>query len=223
MGVEDDTRVILTPMSVLPSLALGLALGVRHAADADHVAAVATIVTRGRSARGAAVLGAWWGIGHSASVLLAGGALVVLRLPMPVRLALALEFAVALMLIALGVRGVLAKRRDVPLSALRPFFVGIMHGLAGSALLALLVIGMTDNPWVAALYLVCFSIGTTAGMALVSALFALPARLGGTRVISLERAVRVGAGVASIVIGVSIAHRVAVDDGLFAAPIAARP
>src|SRR5687768_12119799 len=76
MGVEDDTRVILTPMSVLPSLALGLALGVRHAADADHVAAVATIVTRGRSARGAAVLGAWWGIGHSASVLLAGGALV---------------------------------------------------------------------------------------------------------------------------------------------------
>jgi len=210
-------------MSVLPSLALGLALGVRHAADADHVAAVATIVTRGRSARGAAVLGAWWGIGHSASVLLAGGALVVLRLPMPVRLALALEFAVALMLIALGIRGLLARRRDLPVSALRPFFVGIMHGLAGSALLALLVIGMTDSPWVAALYLVCFGIGTTAGMALVSALFALPARLGGTRVISLERAVRVVAGVASIAIGVSIAHRVAVDDGLFAAPIAARP
>src|SRR6266850_6322712 len=118
-------------MTVLPSLALGFALGIRHATDADHIAAIGTIVSDGRSTRRAAAIGAAWGIGHSASVLLVGGALVLLRLPMPVRVALALEFAVAIMLIGLGVRSLLVRGHlaTAP-SATRPLAVGIMHGLA---------------------------------------------------------------------------------------------
>ncbi|MGH7678602.1 MAG: high-affinity nickel-transport family protein, partial [Gemmatimonadaceae bacterium] len=100
---------------------------------------------------------------------------------------------------------------------LRPALVGVMHGLAGSAVLALLVIATTDTALGALLYLLCFCIGTTVGMAAVSALFALPARLGAGRAMALERLVRVAAGVASIAIGVSIAHRVGFQDGLFAA------
>ncbi|MGH7679025.1 MAG: high-affinity nickel-transport family protein, partial [Gemmatimonadaceae bacterium] len=96
-------------MTLLPALTLGLALGVRHATDADHIAAVGTIARHGGSPRHSALVGAWWGAGHSASVLLVGGALVLLRLPMPLRVALALEFLVALMLIGLGVRSLLAR------------------------------------------------------------------------------------------------------------------
>ena len=210
-------------MTILPSLALGFALGMRHATDADHIAAVGAITTMGRSMRHTALVGAWWGIGHSLSVLLVGGALVLLRLPMPVRVALALEFVVALMLILLGARALLTQRRDVPASPLRPLVVGVVHGIAGSAVLALLVISTTDSALVAAAYLVCFCLGTTAGMAVVSGLFAIPARLSATRTITLERVVRVVAGVASIGIGISLAHRVGVEDGLFAASPALNP
>ena len=221
MGVEDDTgltsRQPRNTMSILPALTLGLALGVRHATDADHIAAVGAIASSGGSARRRALVGAWWGVGHSTSVLVVGGALVALRLPMPPRLALALEFIVALMLIVLGVRALVARRMEAPASPLRPLIVGILHGLAGSAVLALLVVASTDSSLTAAAYLLVFCAGTTAGMACVSALFALPARVGAARALHLERAVRVAAGVASIGIGVYMAHRVGIQDGLFAA------
>lgn len=205
------------PMTFLPALAFGFVLGVRHATDADHIAAVGTIASNRASPRGAALVGAWWGIGHSASVLLVGGALVLLRFPMPTRVALALEFVVALMLIVLGARSLLARRQDGPASAMRPLIVGVLHGLAGSAVLALLLIATTDSALTAAVYLLCFCVGTTAGMASVSALFSLPSRLSAPRALTVERAMRVAAGVASIGIGLSIAHRVGVEDGLFAA------
>ncbi|HEU4993311.1 MAG TPA: hypothetical protein VFT29_00745 [Gemmatimonadaceae bacterium] len=205
-------------MSFLPSLALGFVLGVRHATDADHIAAIGTIVSGGRSVRAAALVGGAWGVGHSVSVLLVGGALVVLRLPMPVRVALALEFAVALMLIALGVRSLLARGHHASAhSTARPLAVGVMHGLAGSAVLALLVLGATSSAATAAMYLVCFCIGTIAGMALITALLALPARLSAAGAVRIDRLVRVGAGVASIGIGLVMAHRIGVRDGLFAA------
>lgn len=210
-------------MTILPALAFGFALGVRHATDADHIAAVGTIAGGARSARRAALLGAAWGAGHSMSVLLVGGSLVIFRLPMPVRVALALEFLVAIMLIGLGARALLARRRETAragegiVSSTRPLLIGVMHGLAGSAVLALLVLGTTSTASAAAIYLVCFCLGTIAAMALVTTALTLPTRLSSTRALSVERVVRVAASVASIGIGVAIAHRVGIRDGLFAA------
>jgi high-affinity nickel permease len=210
-------------MTVIPALTLGLALGLRHATDADHIAAVGTLSTDERSAWRAASIGASWGIGHSLSVLLVGGALVIMRLPMPVRLALALEFMVALMLIGLGVRSLVARRRQGQLSAARPLLIGVMHGLAGSAVLALLVISTTTSALGAAVYLLCFCVGTIAGMATVTALMTLPVRASAKHAARIERFVRVAAGVASIAIGLSLAHRVGIEDGLFAANVHATP
>jgi hypothetical protein len=203
-------------MTILPALTLGFALGLRHAMDADHIAAIGTIAGDGRSASRAALVGASWGVGHSLSVLLVGGALVAMRYPMPVRLALALEFLVALMLIGLGARSLLT-RRSGSVSTTRPLLIGVMHGLAGSAVLALLVLGATSSPVSAAVYLLCFSIGTVAGMVAVTLLLTVPGRLGGARAPGFHRALRMTAGVASICIGVLLAHRVGVRDGLFAA------
>ncbi|HYC51370.1 MAG TPA: hypothetical protein VEB19_09715 [Gemmatimonadaceae bacterium] len=204
-------------MTLLPALTLGFALGLRHATDADHIAAIGTISTEERSTARAAMIGASWGIGHSLSVLLVGGALVIMRLPMPVRLALALEFLVALMLIGLGIRSLAARRRAGHASATRPLLIGIMHGLAGSAVLAFLVISTTTSAFSAAVYLVCFCLGTIAGMGIVTALLTLPIRASAKHAVRVERFVRVAAGVASIAIGLSLAHRVGVEDGLFAA------
>ena len=204
-------------MTVLPALTLGFALGLRHATDADHIAAIGTIAGGARSGARAAVIGASWGIGHSLSVLLVGGALVVMRLPMPVRLALALEFLVALMLIILGTRALLARRHDTgTVSAARPLAIGVVHGLAGSAVLALLVLGSTTSALAAAVYLVCFCVGTVAGMAVVTSLLTLPGRLSSGRATSINRMVRLTAGVASIGIGLMLAHQVGIRDGLFA-------
>jgi high-affinity nickel-transport protein len=191
-------------------------LGVRHATDADHVAAIGTVIADNAGARRAAMLGASWGLGHSASILLVGGALIVWRLPMPPRLSLALEFLVALMLVALGVRSLISKHR-AKVSNAKPLAIGVMHGLAGSAVLALLVIGTTDGVFEGTAYLLSFCAGTIAGMAAITALLSLPASLGTRLPLRMERAIRVAAGVASVAVGLALAHRVGVQDGLFAA------
>jgi high-affinity nickel permease len=204
-------------MTLLPALTFGFALGVRHATDADHIAAVGTFAAHGQSTQRAMTLGMAWGIGHSASVLLVGGALVLLRLPMPVRIALALEFCVALMLIALGALALVRRGERGVVSARRPLLIGVVHGLAGSAVLALLVVGATADAMTAAAYLVCFCVGTIAGMGLVTGLMTLPSRLGASHALRIDRFARVAAGVASVAIGLALAHRVGVRDGLFAA------
>ena len=203
-------------MTLLPALTFGFVLGVKHATDADHIAAIGTLAGADRTAARAAKLGAMWGIGHSVSVLLVGGVLVALRLPMPARVALALEFVVALMLIVLGVRSLRRRAAEQP-STVKPFLVGIVHGLAGSAVLALLLIGTAASSLAAAGYLLFFGVGTVTGMAVVTMLLSLPGRLNPARSIAFDRALRVTAGVASIGIGLYLAHKIGVQDGLFAA------
>lgn len=204
-------------MTLFPALTLGFVLGMRHATDADHVAAISTIVTDGRGTRRAALIGAAWGIGHSVSVVLVGGALVLFRLPMPPRLALAFEFAVAIMLIGLGIRSLRLRRTQSGGSTTRPLLVGVMHGLAGSAVLALLLLSATDSAVSAALYLLCFAAGTVAGMASITALMALPSQLAPLHIPRFDRAIRMVAGVASVGIGLFMAYHVGFRGGLFAA------
>lgn len=83
-------------------LLLGLLLGMRHALDADHLAAVATLVTRSRSLGDTVLQGVAWGAGHTLTLLLFGGAVLVLGLVLPERAAAALELAVGVMLVVLG-------------------------------------------------------------------------------------------------------------------------
>src|SRR4029079_13255600 len=90
-------------MTFLSILLLGFFLGMRHATDADHVVAVTTIVSRQRTVASAALTGIFWGIGHSLTLLVVGGAIIFFSIVIPERLGLSLEFCVALMLVLLGV------------------------------------------------------------------------------------------------------------------------
>lgn len=204
-------------LDTLTPILLGALLGLRHATDADHVVAVTTIVARQRSWLQAARIGAVWGIGHSVTLFLLGGAIIGFRLVIPPRIGLGLEFAVALMLIGLGYANL--RQRDEPSapSLHRPFWIGVVHGLAGSAAVALLVLSTIRAPLAAAAYLLMFGFGTIVGMMLVTLLLAAPTVYAGARVARMQGSVRLAAGALSIVFGLLLARELIVDGGLFSA------
>src|ERR1700687_2695282 len=90
-------------ITLLSIIALGFFLGMRHATDPDHVIAVATIVSRQRSIRQAALIGILWGLGHTITILAVGSAIILFGLVIPTRVGLSMEFSVGLMLVLLGV------------------------------------------------------------------------------------------------------------------------
>lgn len=204
--------------SAFSAALLGFLLGLRHATDADHVVAVTTIVSRERSLARAARVGALWGIGHTVTVLLVGGAMIAFRLVIPPRVGLALEFGVAIMLILLGfanLRQQAAKTEELP-SPARALVIGSVHGLAGSAAVALLVLATIRSTATALAYLAIFGLGTIVGMMLVTTLLAAPALWAAAKVQRAQHGIRLAAGAASLIIGVLLARELIVDGGLFA-------
>lgn len=210
-------------ISALSAAALGFLLGLKHATDADHVVAITTIVSRERSFRRAAWIGGLWGVGHSLTVFLVGGALVVFRIEMPPRVGLSLEFGVALMLIILGFnnlrpsKGAAPHSHDIParFNAIRPVIIGVVHGLAGSAAAALLVLAAISNTSYALAYLFIFGVGTIAGMTLITAILAVPSVYAADRVVRLQNGIRLAAGALSLLFGIFVAREIIVNGGLF--------
>jgi hypothetical protein len=213
-------------LSAISAAALGFLLGLRHATDPDHVVAVTTIVARERRFSHAARIGAMWGVGHSITLLVIGGALVVFRVALPPRVGLGLEFSVALMLIVLGFTNLRSgTARDLApehaprtkFSPIRPLVIGIVHGLAGSAAVALLVLTAIPQPAWAIAYLLVFGAGTIAGMTIVTWMIAAPAIYAATRVQNLQRGIRLAAGALSLVFGLILAREIVMEGGLFSA------
>jgi len=208
---------LLVLTDALPPILLGALLGLRHATDADHVVAVTTIVARERSLLRAARVGAVWGVGHTLTLLLLGGAIIAFRLVIPARVGLGLEFGVAIMLIGLGFSNLRQRDEDRPPKLSRPLLVGIVHGLAGSAAVALLVLATIREPLAAAFYLLMFGLGTILGMMVVTMLLAAPALWATGRLANMQTGVRMAAGALSIVFGMLLARELIVDGGLFSA------
>jgi high-affinity nickel-transport protein len=200
----------------LTPILLGVLLGLRHATDADQVA-VTTIVAREKSLARAAWVGAVWGFGHTLTLLLLGGAIIAFRIVIPPRIGLGLEFAVALMLIGLGFSNIRQRNSEAAPKLSRPLLIGVVHGLAGSAAVALLVLASIRTPLAAAMYLLMFGLGTVLGMMIVTALLAVPALFVGERVVRMRSGVRLAAGALSIVFGLLLARELVVDGGLFSA------
>ncbi len=228
---------------LLTVCALGFVLGVRHAADADHVVAVTSIVSSHRGVRGAAIIGALWGIGHTLTILLVGSAIILLGWVIPPRVGLSMEFSVGAMLVFLGGANIVAVLRvrrggqsnpaggaahDVPVKwfdrklgslgayrSVRPLLVGIVHGMAGSAAVALLVMGVIGRSTWSFLYLLIFGIGTIVGMVLITVAIGIPLASAGQKAPRLSHGLRLAAGVLSICFGLLFAYQVGMVDGLF--------
>src|SRR6476660_6414475 len=125
------------PIAFLVSLLLGM----RHATDADHIVAVTTIVNRERVAWRSSRIGVMWGLGHTLTIFFVGGAIILFKIAFTARVGLSMEFCVALMLMVLGYLNLTS---HAPIGAtapqLRPFLVGVVHGMAGSAAATLLIL-----------------------------------------------------------------------------------
>lgn len=186
-------------------LGLGFAIGLQHALEADHLAAVATLASRHSKPSEMIKHGLTWGLGHALTLLLLGGAALLLGSAIPDGLANALEFAVGAMLLFLGVQLLwrLWKRRvhihvhqhddtrhlhvhshaDSPAHAhshgfrWRTLAVGFMHGMAGSAALLVLAMAQVRDPLRGLLYIGVFGVGSMVGMAALSAAIAVPLAL----------------------------------------------
>jgi hypothetical protein len=176
----------MTSTTLILPLLTALVAGFRHALEADHMAAVTTFVSRRPRPLDAFGFGVRWGIGHSLAILVAGGALILLDVRVPEALEATLEFGVGAMLVGLGgwvLAGVYHRRGHgtahahahsdgLPHSHVHSHgratvWVGVAHGLAGTAaLLALLPAALMSSAWLATGYLLLFGVGTTLAMAL---------------------------------------------------------
>jgi hypothetical protein len=217
---------------LLSSSALGSLLGMRHALEPDHLTAVSTLVASSPDERGgyrAAMLGAFWGLGHTLSLLAVGAVLVLLRAELPASISDVFELFVAMMLIGLGLRAIALAVRQGPVGpthahhhghvvhthagttphvhvgrwtlARRPLLVGAVHGLAGSGALTALVLATLTSTTARLTYMALFGFGSTLGMAALSGLLGWPvARLGSNR--TLGRTISVVVGCMSIALGV---------------------
>lgn len=188
----------------------------RHATDPDHIVAVSTIVSREHSISRAGSIGVLWGAGHTLTILVVGGMIIAFKLAFTPTIGLSLELAVAVMLILLGTLNVLGVHSHASvMSAARPFFVGVVHGLAGSAAATLLILPLIDDARWAGLYLVVFGVGTIAGMTVVTLAIAAPAALVSKRVSGLQRGIRLASGAVSLCFGLYLSWRIGYVDGLF--------
>jgi ABC-type nickel/cobalt efflux system permease component RcnA len=224
----------MTNGTLITVLGLGLILGLRHALDPDHVVAVSTILSESKSVRRSSLVGIFWGLGHTMSLLIAGVLVIMLRVQIYDRVALWLEFAVALMLIVLGFKAMLKalrgwkvhvhrhthdgsthshlhahrageehghRHRHLIRSGIRPCLVGMVHGLAGSAALMILVLATIPSAIVALIYIAVFGLGSVGGMLVMTSLISLPFVFTARRFKFISQALQVIVGLFSLSFG----------------------
>jgi ABC-type nickel/cobalt efflux system permease component RcnA len=208
-----------------------------HALEADHLAAVASLVTKENdlNKRKAMRHGIFWGIGHTLTLFIVGIIFISMSSLVPDNLAQYLEFAVGIMLLLLGTSVIYRLFRDkvhfhqhqhedgkahfhahshrddsnqvhdklhhhshdVPY---RSLFVGLMHGMAGSAVLVMLTLDTFNELWLGALYVILFGVGSIIGMAILSVIISVPMRAS-KRLTWLNNSLTASVGVMTLVLG----------------------
>ena len=239
----------LGSLSLMAVLGIGLVFGLKHATEVDHVVAISTIVSRHKNVFHSAFVGALWGAGHTASLLIVAVIVLSLRIAIPESVSGWLEFGVALMIIGLGIsalRRALRKHAHVhvhqhshdglshthihfhenetrhepalksqhshAVSRLgwKPVLIGMMHGLAGSGALTLLVLTQIGSSWVGFLYVATFGLGSIVGMLLMSGLIGLPFAFSSRKLTHVHQGLQTLAAVFSICFGIWYAYKAAI-------------
>jgi len=232
----------VTPLAIL---GLGFVLGLKHAFDSDHMIAVSTIVTREQSPWRSLWIGLFWGLGHTVTLLLVGLVVLGMKQQVPAPLEMSLECLVGVMLVVLGLATLTdwwqrrlhahshhhdgtahthfhAHADDVGHShvhrlrvGLKPLVIGMIHGLAGSAALMLVVLASIPSPGLGLAYIGIFGVGSILGMGLVSLLFGFFFSYAVPRLDNVGQALRLATGALSAVFGAWIVVDIGFVQGLF--------
>ena len=230
--------------SYVTILMLGFVLGLRHALDTDHIAAVSTVLAQRPSWRASSLVGLSWGLGHTVVLLLVGALVLVLRVPIPEPIAMVAEFAVGVMLVVLG--GLLGIKlvkeqwhmhqhdhdgtKHVHLhnhaqspghghshwwrESVRPLCIGMAHGLAGSAALLLLVVASAHSVMEGLVYITVFGCGSILGMMLIGLVLSFPVVWSLRLGQPVFLAVQGVASLGSVGLGLSIIYRILMGEPL---------
>ncbi len=208
--VHGTVRAAPVPFLFMPDspfltiLSLGFVLGLRHALDADHLAAVSTVLAQRPTFKASGLIGLWWGLGHTVTLLAVGCAVMAMNVAIPDRLAEACEFGVGAMLVALGASLAFKMSRERwhlhahehngtrhlhfhshrsgtdhvhghwLKHSLQPLLIGMAHGLAGSAALLLMVLSTVRTLGEGVAYILVFGAGSIFGMILVGLALSVP-------------------------------------------------
>lgn len=163
---------------LLSILLLGFTLGIKHATEPDHVIAVSTIASQTKRLSRSTLAGVFWGLGHTAMLLLIGVTVFVFGQNIPEKLALSLEFFVGIMLVYLGLNGFKSgkklKEGEKQHFHKKSFIIGVIHGLAGSAAMVLLTATKAQTGMEAFFFILIFGAGTILGMLLFTTFLGLP-------------------------------------------------
>lgn len=208
-------------MTGLSVLLLGIGLGLRHATDADHVVVVSALVQREPGVRRAARIAALWGAGHTVAFLALGLLIVLAEVRIPEAFEHGAELLVALMLIGFGIwhlvrsRGTDAREPapSVAGASARPLVIGVVHGLAGSAGIALLAATTIRSRPLAVLYLGLVALGTVVGMVALTVLMSRPIGWTMRREGRLRSAITALAAVLSTGLGLAVLVRAVTSGG----------
>lgn len=226
----------------------GFLIGLRHALEADHVMAVASL-TAEKSTANAVRQGAVWGIGHTLTLLIVGGFVLYADGLIPENVANLLELMVGFMLLILGgdlIRRVIVNkwhihthehadgRRHIHLHShadmanqdtashdhlhqrefpLRALLVGLMHGLAGSAALVLLVLQTVQSPQIGVIYIIIFGLGSIVGMALLSVCITVPLNRSTHKISWLRTAISYAIGIFTLTLGAHTIYDIGLVNG----------
>jgi sulfite exporter TauE/SafE len=243
------TEILLafSAASTFAILGFGFLLGLKHATDADHLAAVSTIVSERKSLWSSTIIGGVWGLGHTISLFLAGVFVLLLDFRIDEQTGRVLELGVGVMLLLLGLNvlrklaqgghlhfhahehgervhvhpHIHADAKDEPHThhgfsfSPRALIIGMIHGLAGSAGLMLVMIPTIESRAVGLLYILVFGVGSIGGMMLMSLLVSLPFTLTASRFNRFNHLLQSLAGLVSVALGLFIIYEKGITEGLF--------
>lgn len=228
--------------ALLSILALGFVLGIKHAIEPDHVIAVSTIASQSKKLWRSSLAGVYWGIGHTLTLFIVGMTVIFMKAEISEKWAMSLEFVVGIMLVYLGISSILSlkkmgatththqdfhedhfhmhpvkpssEHKHQHISYWKSMFIGIVHGLAGSAAMVVLTMATVDSVWQGALYMIVFGMGTIAGMLLSTTLIGIPFVLSANQR-TINSWLTTTAGTISTLFGFYYMYNLGITEGLF--------
>ena len=218
------------------ALALGLVLGIKHAFETDHVAAVTTIVSEHKNPLRAALIGTFWGIGHSTTLLIIGLFVLIAKVAIPQKVSLFFEMLVGVALVCLGLLSIARvlkshkhthQHGDTSHAHVhihqtpnhthfhkKSFLMGTLHGLAGSGALMLLVLSTIRTTIEGVFYILLFSLGSIGAMTFISMVLGLPFLLSARKFPNTQKYITAAAGSVSVFVGLGLVYEIGIVRGL---------